>query len=523
MVWTINPDHPWAEAIAISGENILAVGTSKSIQKLEGTATKSIDLHGAFVLPGFIDCHTHFLNGGFSLSSIQLNEVKSKEVFVAKIKEKADSFEKGRWILNGNWDHHKFESPRLPHKNWIDSVTPENPVCIHRHDGHMVLVNSVALKTAGIAKDTLSPAGGDIVKDQKNGEPTGILIDAAMSLVAPHIPEYTLNEKVKAAAASLDHAVQSGVTTIHDMNYENSALALEQLYRNKKLKARIYGYTPLSRFDCLSTVKLKIPPKQFYLILGGLKGFVDGSLGSASALFFEPYTDNPLTSGLLAQEMFPEGDMEKRILEADKAGHQLAIHAIGDKANHIILDIFENVIKENGARERRWRVEHAQHLLPEDIERFAELGILVSMQPSHVLDDGSWISKKIGQDRARFSYVFQSLLKEEAVLTFGSDWPVASMNPLLGIYAAVTRNTLDGKNPEGWLPEQKISLEEAIRAYTLNGAFAEFAERRKGSLEEGKYADIVVLDNNLFEISPSDIPQTRVLMTVVGGNIVYKT
>lgn len=521
-VWTVNPDQPWAEAIAISGENICAVGSSKAIQKKAGSSTKSIDLNGAFVLPGFIDSHTHFLNGGFSLSSIQLYEIKSKEALIAKIKEKVGSLGKGEWILNGDWDHQKFDPPQLPHKSWIDSVTPENPVCIHRYDGHMVLANTVALRMAGITKDTLSPEGGEIIKDHITGEPTGILKDAAMGFVFQYIPEYSLDEKQKAATSALDHAAQMGVTTIHDMNYEESASALEQLFRDKKLTARIHGYTPISQLEYLPTVKSNIPQNQFYLTLGGLKGFVDGSLGSDTACFFEPYTDNPLTSGLLAPDMFPDGEMENRILQADREGLQLAVHAIGDKANHIILDIFERVIKKNGAHDRRWRIEHAQHLLPEDMSRFVELGILASMQPPHVIDDGRWASKKVGQDRARYAFPFQSLLDEEAVLVFGSDWTVAPMNPLLGIYAAVTRNTLDGKNPEGWFPEQKISLEDAIRGYTLNGAYAEFAEGKKGSIEEGKFADIVVLQNNLFEISPSDIPQIQIEKTIVGGNIVYE-
>jgi len=386
----------------------------------------------------------------------------------------------------------------------------------------MVLVNSVAMKMAGITKDSIHPSGGEIIKDRVTGEPTGILKDAAMSLVFQHIPEFSLNEKIKAAAAALKHAAQMGVTTIHDMNYEESALALEQLFEDKKLTARIHGYTPISQYGYFSTVKSNIPPNQSYLTLGGLKGFVDGSLGSATAFFFEPYTDNPLTSGLLAPDMFPDGEMENLILKADREGLQLAVHAIGDRANHLILDIFEKVIQENGERDRRWRIEHAQHLLPEDMGRFDELGILASMQPYHAIDDGRWAEKKIGEDRARSTYAFQSLLDKETVLAFGSDWTVAPMNPILGIYAAITRNTLDGKNPDGWYPEQKISLEDAIRGYTLNGAYAEFADGQKGSLEEGKYADIVVLGDNLFEISPADISQTQVLMTIVGGKIVYK-
>lgn len=521
-VWTVNPDQPWAGALAVTGGRISAVGTSRDIKRLKGKGTESIDLKGAFVLPGFIDSHTHFLSGGFALSSVQLYEVRSREDFTSRIKEKADALKAGQWILNGNWDHQKFDPPQLPQKDWIDSVTPDTPVFITRHDGHMALVNSLALKIAGITEDTVCPSGGEIVKDSQTGKPTGILKDAAMGLVTRHVPDSSPEEKVKAAEAALELAARLGVTTIHDMNFEESYEALDRLLNDKKLTARVFGYSPVSSLESLSAIKSRIPPGSDRLKIGGLKGFIDGSLGSSTAYFFDPYTDNPETSGLLAPDMFPEGAMEGRIRQADLEGLQLAVHAIGDRANTIILDIYKKVITENGSRDRRWRIEHAQHLLPEDIGRFGSLGIIASVQPYHAIDDGRWAENKIGEARARYTYAFQSLLDQGAVVAFGSDWTVAPLDPLAGIYAAVTRRTLDGKNPGGWFPEQKVSLEDAIKGYTINGAYAEFAEREKGSLQEGKLADIVVLSENLFSIPPEKILETRVLMTLVGGQIVYQ-
>lgn len=521
-IWTVNPEKPLAEAVAISGREILEVSTTDEIGRYIGTHTQIIDLQGAFVLPGFIDSHTHFLEGGFSLSSIQLRDAKSKKDFIARIEYRTKQIAKGEWILNGDWDHQQFDPPDLPNKEWVDQVTLDNPVCVNRLDGHMVLVNSLALKIAGITKDTPSPSGGEILKDSKNGEPSGILKDAAMDLVTQHIPEPSLEEKMKAAESALEYANKLGVTSVHDMAYASNFEVYQELYKSGKLSARLYVYIPITEIDLYVQLKLKTPFGNEFLKIGGLKGFVDGSLGSATALFFEPYTDNPEKSGLLYSHMFPEGIMEKRLMLAEKAGLQVAVHAIGDKANNIILNIFEKVKAENKKRDRRWRIEHAQHLIPEDIGRIAALDVIASVQPYHAIDDGRWAEEKIGKERAQHTYAFQSLLDKGAVLACGSDWTVAPLNPLSGIYAAVTRRTLDGKNPDGWIPEQKISLKEAIRGYTLNGAYAEFAEDIKGSVENGKLADLVVLNQNLFEILPEKILETEVRMTIYNGKIIYR-
>ncbi len=521
-VWTVNPDQPWAEAVAITEGKILKAGSTAEVKKTVGNQTQVIDLDRDLVLPGFIDSHTHFLEGGFSLLSIQLREAKSREEFVTRIKEKVTEMEKGEWILNGNWDHQSFDPPELPRKEWIDGVTPHNPVCINRHDGHMVLANSLALKIAGITRETLSPEGGEIIKDPRTGEPTGILKDAAIDMVTKHIPEPSLQAKMKAAEVALKHAAECGVTSVHDMAYTGNIEVYQELLKEKRLTSRLCVYISIEEIDLYQNFKSRIAEGNTFLKVGGLKGFVDGSLGSATALFFEPYTDDPEKTGLFHSQMFPEGVMEQRIIEADKAGLQVAIHAIGDRANHVLLDIMEKAMAQGGERDRRWRIEHAQHLLSEDIERMARLRIIASVQPYHAIDDGRWAEKKIGKERCQTTYAFKSLLEKGALLACGSDWTVAPLDPLSGIYAAVTRQTLDGKNPEGWFPEQKISLEEAVKGYTLNGAYAEFSERMKGTVEEGKLADLVVLTQNIFEIPPGEIQNTKVKMTIVNGKIIFR-
>lgn len=520
-IWTLNPEKPEAEALAIVQNKIIKVGQNSELKRMAGPQSKIIDLKGAFVLPGFIDSHTHFLNGGLSLRSVQLRDCQSKEEFISRIAAKARELPCGAWILNGDWDQQQFSPPELPTKDWIDAVTPENPVCVNRFDGHMVLVNSLALKLAGIDKKTVAPAGGEIIKDPKTGEPTGILKDAAADLVYSRIPEPTLAEKIEAVKAALKEAASHGVTSVHDMSDASSFEVYQELLAKGELTARLYVYFQIPEIETVLRLKLKSGFGHPFLRFAGLKGFVDGSLGSGTALFFEPYTDNPEAYGLLAAHMFPEGIMEKRLRMADEAGLQVAVHAIGDRANAILLDMMEKIIKENRPRDRRWRLEHAQHLRKSDIARFGQLGIIASVQPYHAIDDGCWAEKKIGPERAKTTYAFNSLNQAGAVLVFGSDWTVAPLNPLTGIYAAVTRRTLDGKHPEGWVPEEKISVEEAIKSYTLRAAFAEFSEKEKGSLEPGKLADLVVLDRNLIRIAPEDILKTRVLLTMVDGWIVY--
>jgi hypothetical protein len=520
-VWTGEAARPWVEAAAVRDGKIFAVGRTAELRPLAGAGTKLIDLGGSLVLPGFIDSHTHFLAGGFALKSIQLREAKSREDFAARIAAKARELGPGRWILNGDWDHQQFNPVELPRKDWIDAVTPDNPVCVNRLDGHMILANSLALKLAGVTRTTPVPPGGEIEKDPATGEPTGILKDQAMDLVYAKIPDPSFEEKIEAAEASVRHAGENGVTSIHEMADASSFEVFQELARRGRLTTRIYAYIPITEVETLARLKLKSPFGSPYLKLAGLKGFMDGSLGSATAYFFEPYTDDPTTSGLLNGQMFPEGIMEKRILEADRAGLQLAIHAIGDRANSLLIDMVEKAVAANGPRDRRWRVEHAQHLRPADVARFGKLGLVASVQPYHLIDDGRWAEKKIGPERVKTSYPFESLRRAGAVLAFGSDWTVAPLSPILGIYAAVTRRTLDGKNPGGWVPDEKVSVEEAVRAYTVNGAWVEFAEGSKGSIAAGKLADLVVLDRDIFAGPPEEISRAKVRMTILDGRIIY--
>jgi len=520
-VWTGDAARPWAEAVAVRDGKIVAVGTAAELRTLSPSGAKLVDLGGSLVLPGFIDSHTHFLAGGFALKSIQLREAKSRGDFVARIAAKARELGPGRWIVNGDWDHQQFSPVELPRRDWVDAVTPDNPVCVNRLDGHMILANSAALKLAGVTRNTPVPPGGEIEMDPETGEPTGILKDTAMELVYAKIPEPSFAEKLEAAGASVRHAAENGVTSVHEMADASSFEVFQEMARLGRLTTRVHVYIPITEVELVARLKVKSPFGGPYLKLAGLKAFMDGSLGSATACFFEPYADDPKTSGLLHGQMYPEGIMERRILEADRAGLQLAVHAIGDRANSLLLDMYEKAVAANGPRDRRWRVEHAQHLRPADISRFGKLGLVAAVQPYHAIDDGRWAEQKIGPERVRTTYPFESLRRAGAVLAFGSDWTVAPLSPILGIYAAVTRRTLDGKNPGGWVPGEKVSVEEAVRAYTANGAWVEFAEGAKGTIEAGKLADLVVLDRDIFTIPAEEIVRARVRMTILDGRIIY--
>jgi len=425
-------------------------------------------------------------------------------------------------LLNGNWDHENWSPARLPTRQLIDAVTADNPVFINRLDGHMALANTIALKLAGVTRSTPDPPGGAIVRDAA-GEPTGILKDAAMNLVYKVIPAPGEDEIVEAIRAAMRYAGENGVTSVQDMSASPELLRVYQkLQREGALTVRISGHQPLAQWGRLAAPGIMAGFGNEFLKIGGLKGFADGSLGSTTALFFEPYLDDPKTAGLPSDEMFPESRMLENIVSADRAGLQVAVHAIGDKANRIILDQFAEAARRNGERDRRFRIEHAQHLRPEEIKRFASQKVIASMQPYHAIDDGRWAENRIGPERAKGTYAFRSLLDAGVVLAFGSDWYVAPMEPLMGIYAAVTRRTLDGKNPEGWIPQQKITVAEAVRAFTLGSAYASFDEKIKGSIEKGKLADMVVLSDDIFTIDPSAIDRTRVVMTFFDGKIVYE-
>jgi predicted amidohydrolase YtcJ len=521
-VRTMDPQRPRAGAVAVYGNRVAAVGPAEEIKALVGPRTRVVDARGALVLPGFNDAHVHFLGGGFQLSAVDLRDAETPREFAERIRSFAAKLPKGRWVTGGDWDHERWPGAPLPTKELIDSFTPETPVFVNRLDGHMALANSLALRLAGVTKETKDPPGGLIVRDTATGEPTGVLKDAAMSFVYAKIPPSTFEEKLAAARAATDYAASLGVTSVQDVSAGDDVGVYQTLLERGELKTRIYAVAPLPSWERLARVGVRRAFGSDMLRVGGLKGFADGSLGSTTALFFEPYNDAPNTSGLPGDEMFPEGEMLKRVRGADAAGLQVMIHAIGDRANDQILSIFAEAARENGERDRRFRVEHAQHLRPEEIREFAAQRVVASMQPYHAIDDGRWAEKRIGPARIKGTYAFRSLLDAGAVLAFGSDWTVAPLNPLLGVYAAVTRRTLDGRNPQGWVPEQKITVEEAVRAYTSGSAYAEFADAVKGTITPGKLADLVILDRNIFEVDPAEIEKARVTLTVVDGRVVYE-
>ncbi len=508
-----------AEAVAVMGNKIVAVGTNAEVRALVGANTKTIDAKGRLVIPGFNDSHVHFLEGGFQLSAVDLRDAKSPEEFVRRIKEFAVKQPKGRWILGGKWDHENWTPNNLPTKELIDAATPDHPVFIDRLDGHMALANSLALKLANVTKDTKEVEGGLIVREA-NGNPTGVLKDAAMVYINRVIPGFSFEQKLEAAQAATDYAASLGVTSVQDMSAGNDVGVYQELMRQGKLKTRIYAVSPLPDWQRLGRAGVRTAFGGEMLRIGGLKGYSDGSLGSTTAWFFEPYLDDPKSTGLPSDEI-PK--MYENVLNADKAGLQVMVHAIGDKANDTMLSTFERVTKENGAKDRRFRIEHAQHIRMDDIKRFGQLKVIASMQPFHAIDDGRWAWKRIDEKRLKGTYAFRSLLDSGATLAFGTDWAVAPLNPLLGIYAAVTRRTLDDKNPNGWIPEQKISVEETLRAYTSGSAYAEFQENVKGTITIGKLADLVILSDDIFTINPNKIGETKVLTTVMDGKIVFES
>lgn len=519
-VYTADTNKKWTQAVLIEGNRILFTGTNDEVKKLSDNNTETIDLGGKLLLPGFIDNHTHFISGGFYLNGLDLRPAKSTTEFKNILKDYVKKHPKG-WIVGGDWDHEAWEKKDLPHKSWIDDFTKDQPVLINRFDGHMALANSAALKLAGITKDTKSPDGGLIVKDPVTGEPTGMLKDNAMSLVYTLIPDPSQEEYDQACALALDWAKSLGVTSIQDITYKNDLLVYQRFQKADKLTCRVYTRLPVSEYKNLVNAGITANFGSDLIKLGSLKVFADGSLGSSTAWFFEPYVQDTTTSGL-PNDIVTDGRLREWALDADKNGLQLSIHAIGDKANRYILDLFGEIVATNPAWDRRFRIEHAQHIRFEDIPLFKKFGVIASVQPYHCIDDGVWAEKRIGPERIKYTYPFRSFRDSGVKMTFGSDWTVATLNPILGIYAAVTRRTLDDKNPNGWVPEQKITVEEAVNAYTINNAYGAFEENDKGSITPGKLADLVVLDSDIFTIDPAKIKDSKVVMTIFDGKIIYK-
>lgn len=513
--WTANQEQPYAEGFAVSGDSIVAVGSASSVREWIGNQTEVIDApQGALIVPGFIDSHVHFIDGGLALSSVQLRDAQTPEEFIRRIGDFAKTLEPGVWITSGDWDHENWGG-QLPERGWIDSVTQDNPVWVNRLDGHMSFANTRALEEANVTENIKDIAGGTIVRDQR-GRLTGIFKDNAMSVINRAVPPFSAEQQDQALEAAMAYVARHGVTSVHDMSGDLEIF--ERTHARNGLKTRIYSGMPLRKWEALAEKVGRDGRGDKWLRIGALKGFVDGSLGSRTAAFFEPFLNSPNDSGFFITE---EAVLYRQIKSADSAGLHLMIHAIGDRAINTLLNIFDSVSHENGSKDRRFRIEHAQHIHPDDLARFGELNVIASMQPYHAIDDGRWAEQLIGHERSKTTYAFRSLLSEGVTLAFGSDWYVAPPTPLDGIYAAVTRRTLDNANPEGWVPEQKITVEEALRAYTLGAAFASFEEDLKGSIEVGKLADFVILGKDILSVTPETLRDVEIVMTVVGGNVVF--
>jgi predicted amidohydrolase YtcJ len=525
-VLTIDKDNPSAQAVAISGENIIAVGTTSEISSMiiKGS-TKVIDAGGRLVIPGFNDAHVHF--GPLDPDYIELRYTTDPSVITQKVKEQVARSKPGELIKGGHWEHEMFIDKKWPTKGLIDKVSPKNPVVLSRADGHSVLVNSDVLRASGITKDTPDPFGGVIQKDPVTGEPTGIIKENAMDMIKTgavqpgRTPEEENTREWQGYLLALKEAREYGVTSVQVPGAADFD-AYERLQKAGELTCRIDIGKALTA-DTLLLKKYLDLEKQYpregnWIRFGYLKAFMDGTLGSGTALMFEPFTDNPSTSGLA---LMPYEEMEKMIITADKFGFQVGVHAIGDKGNNWVLNAFEKAEKVNGKRDSRHRIEHAQTLQPSDITRFEKLGVIASMQPTHCISDKKFCEKRIGPERAKGAYAWKSLADAGAMLAFGTDYQVEPLNPMEGLYAAVTRKDRLGEKGEGWHPEQKIRMEEAIKYYTLGSAYAQFMEDRKGIIKPGFLADIVIVDRDLLTISENEIMKTKVDYTITGGKIVY--
>lgn len=525
-IWTGDANAPNAAALAVWKGRLLVVGTEAEAKAVAGPATKIIDAGGKRIVPGFYDSHAHVLGGGQQLARVELKDAKDEAEFGKRLVEFDKKTPSGRWMLGGNWDHDRAFKGVLPTAELLDKYVKDRPVFIRRYDGHMAVCNSAALKIAGITAETKDPPGGVISRKTDGKSPAGVLKDNAMDLVDKHIPEPDSTEIGDAVRAALAAAAEVGVTSIQDMGGMEADTrriyfrVLQKMAAANELTCRIDVRLPLASYRELSNLGIEAGFGGEYLRLGGLKAFMDGSLGSSTAKMFEPYVSDATTTGVFVT---PPEAMKTLVTAADKAGLNVCVHAIGDRANAELLDIFAAASQANGPKDRRFRIEHVQHLRPQDYPRFKALSVVASMQPYHVADDGRWAEGRIGAVRCESSYAFRSLLDAGAVLAFGSDWPVAPLDPLPGLDAAVNRTTLDGGHPNGWMPAQRITVSEAVRAYTHGSAFGGAQDQERGTLTVGKQADFVVLDRDIFaDDQKPQIGKTKVTLTIVGGKIVFE-
>ena len=511
-VWTGVPGAPIESAVGIAGARIAAVGSDAVKHKI-GKRTRVVDLQGAFVVPGFVDGHVHFLLAAATLTPPDLRHTKSREEFARRVADAAGQLAPGEWMMGGSWDAELWGG-ELPTREWIDAVTPHTPVALARLDQHMWLVNSLGLKLAGIDRNTPEPAGGRIIRDAK-GEPTGIVIDLGKELVQRVIPPPSNAAIRKMMRAGIEHGLRNGVTQAHSMGLDwDTHNALLRLRAEGETDMRFFSLVPLSDWEKLADIIKRQGRGDDWVRWGGLKALADGSLGSRTALFHRPYDDAPGTRGIRVNTL---ENLRRWVTDADKHGLNVSLHAIGDEANDDVLDLYRDIAAANGPRDRRFRIEHAQHLTPAAIPRFAKQGVIASVQPYHAIDDGRWAIQRVGAERLKGTYAFKSLIDTGAHVCFGSDWPVAPFAPLTGIAAAVLRQTIDGKNPNGWMPEQRITVEQSLVAYTAQNAYAGFQEDRAGYIKTGYLADLVVIDRDLLQIEPQQVSAAKVLRTIVDG------
>jgi predicted amidohydrolase YtcJ len=565
-VYTLDPAKPWAEAIAIAGDRIVAVGTATEIRALAGPDTRTLDLAGGFALPGFNDAHVHTEGTGQLLVGANLLDVHEPKAFADRLRAAAARLPKGSWITRGDWGAYEQwkagstgaqgaqgaqgAGPFTPHRDQVDPVAPDHPVFVNRFDRSMYLANSLALKLAGITESTRAPEGGEIVKDAQ-GRLTGILKGSAADLVRKAIPATPFEQRLVQVRAVMQEAREGGVTTIQDLTSAEQLQAYQTLKRRGELTLRINIRPTLYEVEPVAALGMSRGFGDEWLKLVGFKAWVDGIMGSSAALFFEPFNHDPRNRGILRHVMFPEGregaamsmkagdhytafppgNLERLIKAAAKLGVPPHVHAIGDLGNRILLDIYERVLTDENLvdTDHRWRVIHAQTIHPDDYARFGKMKLIAEVNPYHISDDMRWMEERIGTERSKGAYPFRKLKQAGAVLVFGSDSPGTNaaryyLSPVYGLYAAVTRQTLTGEPKEGWFPDQRLTIEEAIEAYTKGPAWASFEEEIKGALAPGKLADIAVFDRNLVEIGktkPADLLKARVRYTIVGGKVVY--
>ena len=511
-VWTGVPGAQVDSAVGIAGSRIAAVGAS-AVKHKTGKRTRVVDLQGAFVVPGFVDGHVHFLLAAATLTPPDLRHTKSREEFARRVGDAVSQLAPGEWMMGGSWDAELWGG-ELPTREWVDAVTPNTPVALARLDQHMWLVNSLGLKLAGIDKDTPEPAGGRIIRDA-NGEPTGIVIDAGKAFVQRVIPPPSDATIQKMMRAGIEHGLRNGVTQAHSMGLDwDTHNALLRLRAQGETDMRFFSFVPLSDWETLADIIKRDGRGDDWVRWGGLKALADGSLGSRTALFHRPYDDAPASHGIRVNTL---ENLRRWVTQADQHDLNVSLHAIGDEANDDVLEMYRDIAEANGPRDRRFRIEHAQHLTPAAIPRFAKQGVIASVQPYHAIDDGRWAIQRVGAERLKGTYAFKSLIDTGAHVCFGSDWPVAPFAPITGIAAAVLRQTIDGANPNGWMPEQRITVEQALVAYTAQNAYAGFQEDRLGYIIPGYIADLVVIDKDLLKIDPQQITSAKVLRTIVDG------